>query len=179
MKQARGKTHLARAVQVLLTLFLLCEIPSSAQQISNQSTKLELETLCQYMNASRVQVVLYAPMLESAKLANCLHQATLNYKRKVIVLTVPFFSRAENSYINGLAMADVPIFEANVNSTQGILLIDGVGFQADHLGLTDNPTLERMSAAQTRSAAQWFNQVLPKAKRITFLVAFRRIRGTQ
>ncbi|GGR60901.1 hypothetical protein GCM10008959_23420 [Deinococcus seoulensis] len=134
-----------------------------------------LQDLCLQMTTSRVQVVAYLPALESADLAECFRQAKVNYGRRVLLLTVPYFTRSSSSYVPSLALAGVPVFEANVNSPVGIVLIDGVAYAAPNLGRATSAPPAAASAAQTRVYAGWFTSALKSATRLSPVDALSRL----
>lgn len=135
-----------------------------------------LNALCGLMNTSRVQVVAYLPSIESPVLAECLRQATVDYRRNVMVLTVPYFAQSSRSYVFGLTLAGIQMFEANVNSTVGVVLVDGTAYTAPSLGMSDNAVLTVQNLVQTRVYAQWFNKALKVAKSMSPVDAMNRLR---
>lgn len=131
--------------------------------------------VCQLVLASRTQVVAYMPALEAQGWAECLRAARVDYRRNVILLSVPYFARSKSSFVNSLALADVKVFEANVDSTRGFLLIDSQAFSAERLGLSDQQRLQRLPARETAALANWFNTALQSAKFLTPTQAFLRL----
>ena len=134
--------------------------------------------VCALMNTARVQVVAYLPALESKALAECFRSAAVDYRRKVLLITVPYFAQSKDSFTGSLALAGVKVFEANVNSAQGVILIDGVSFSADQLGTGDHLPLDVQDAAHTRAIAGWFNRTLHTAQVLTPVRALQRLGGT-
>jgi hypothetical protein len=149
---------------------LICSLGLASAQ-----TNVGLPELCQQMFTSRVQVVAYLPSLESQVLAECLRQAKVDYRRKVLLLTVPYFAQSSRSYVSSLALADIPIFEANVNSTDGVILIDDIAFTASNLGASNNPALTAFESNQIRPYVQWFNRALKSARYLSPVKALRRL----
>lgn len=143
---------------------------SAASAASVSSTE-----VCQLALAARTQVVAYMPALEAQQWAECLRAARVDYRRNVILLTVPYFAQSKNSFVNSLALADVKVFEANVNSTTGFLLIDSQAYSAERLGLSDAQRLQVLSASDTAAVAGWFNTALKASKFLTPTQAVQRL----
>lgn len=126
---------------------------------------------------ARTRVIVYAPTIFDLDLANALRRAHLDQTRnvKVAVLTVPFYNYKPASTVLSLALANVPVYEAQVASMQGYVIVDDQGFTGNSLGRFKEADVEAMSPARTNKVLAWFKSALSKSKVLTQIQAFNRI----
>ena len=136
---------------------------------------LSQDALCGRVLTARRPVLIYVPQLRDAPLADCLRRAVVDYRRTVVLLTVPYFNQDGGSLVNGLALAGVGVFEANVNARDAVLVLDGATYSAPGLGELGAPPVTRLDPAVTPSYTDWFRTALEAAHRLTFLDVGKRL----
>ena len=130
--------------------------------------------LCRLMYAARLRVVVYAPTVQSARFGECLRKAVVNYRRNVIVLTVPYFNQDGDSLVNALALAGVKVYEAQVDSLKSVVLIDGYTFTGEGIGMDDDPEITLLSENATPAYVGDFKRILKTARFVSRFVVDER-----
>lgn len=124
------------------------------------------------------RVLVFAPTISDLTLADMLRQTGLDNIRKtnVRIVTISYYNYTAKSAVLGLALANVPVYEVQTNSRNGIVIVDNQGWKGRNLGTGLNPTLERMSTEEINSMLTWFKNVTLKTKRMTQAEAFSRLK---
>ena len=153
-----------------LALILLAAFSSaSASAYSDLITALE--------RAQR-RVLVFAPSLYDVELANTLRRARLDSIRKVDVrvLSVPYYNYQPRSVMLSLSLAGVPVYEAQVPSTEGLIVVDDQGWRGDGLGRFTNAALVPITTRELNTALNWFKSSLKGANVLTQAEAFDRLK---
>ncbi len=130
------------------------------------------------------QTLIYAPTITTAnrELAQCLFDAAHSYKRSLIVLSVPHFNRDPNSLLYGLMLGNperVRLFEGNVNSARGVVIVGRYTYVAANLGTGGALSLEPLSASETAAHRAWFSSAIARARAVTALDVLERTPSTR
>lgn len=140
--------------------------------------KVPYAEVLELMDTAQHRVVLYAPSVFDVTLANRLRQASLDRVRdvKVLVLTIQFFNYNPDSLVNSLVLAGVPVYEANVPSKDGVLVIDNYVFTGPGLGRVQGPgEVYLLRPSSTNRYLSWFQGIVSKAPYVTRFEAWRRL----
>jgi hypothetical protein len=124
------------------------------------------------------RILIFAPSLYDVELAEAIRRARLDSIRKVNVrvLSVPFYNYQPGSVMLSLALAGVPVYEAQVPSTGGIIVVDDQGWKGDYLGRFTNTALVPMKAGEINKTLGWFKSSLKGANVLTQVEAFERLK---
>lgn len=165
-------------VRRLAASFLLATLLGSAQA---QSTPVSMSRVVDLIGTAQKRVLVYVPYLTDPAFADALRAAKVDGIRpglQVIVLTVPFFAAKENALTNSLALAGVPVVEAQVSSTTAYVLVDDHLFSSGQIGRNPGAADVRLlNRADTNTFLQWFRTAVKAGTTITNFEAFRRIGG--
>lgn len=131
------------------------------------------------IDTAQKRVLLYAPQLTDVRLANAL-RIKVAQNVPVVVVTVPFFSFRPESTSNALALVGARVYEAQVNATGSVLVIDDKTFSGQGFGRTAaGLTYLGNSPATTNATVNWFRATTGAGKRLSLFDAADRIRGMQ
>lgn len=127
---------------------------------------------------AQVRVLVFAPSIYEAELANALRRARLDPIRKVNVrvLSVPFYNFQPKSYMLSLALAGVPVYEAQVPSVSGLVIVDDQGWKGSDLAKLPNANVIPMQASEINTSLKWFETTIKNAKVLTQVEAFERLK---
>jgi hypothetical protein len=142
------------------------------------SSRVEFTELCQLIQASS-QTLVYAPTITTADraLAQCLFDAARTYRRSVVILSIRHFNRDPNSLLYGLLLGNperLRLFEGNVNSARGIVVVGPYTYAAPNLGFGGGAQLELLPLADTGRYRAWFSSALGRARAVTALDVLHR-----
>lgn len=124
------------------------------------------------------RILIFAPSLSDVVLAEAIRRARLDPNRtvQVRVLSVPFYTYQPESVMLSLALAGVPVYEAQVPSTGGVVVVDDQGWRGDALGRRTHTPLRPMSPGEINGFLGWFRGRLSGANVLTQVEAFERLR---
>ena len=124
------------------------------------------------------RVLMFAPSIYDLELAEAIRRARLDRLRQVNVrvLSVPYYNYQPKSVMLALALAGVPVYEAQVPSTQGLIIVDAQGWKGDSLGRFGHTPLLPMSTGEINKALTWFKSSLKGANVLTQVEAFDRLK---
>lgn len=130
------------------------------------------------LERAQSRVLIFAPSIYDVELAEAIRRARLDSIRKVNVrvLSVPFYNYQSKSVMLSLALAGVPVYEAQVPSTQGLIVVDDQGWKGDHLGRFTNTPLVPMNTGELNKTLLWFKSSLKGANVLTQVEAFDRLK---
>ena len=145
---------------------------TAAAQVSDyQNLMLALER-------AQSRVLIFAPSIYDVQLGEAIRRARLDPIRKVSVrvLAVPYYDYQPKSVMLSLALAGVPVYEAQVTSTKGLIIVDDQGWRGDYLGRFSDTPLTPLTAGEINTALKWFKGALGKADMLTQIEAFDRLK---
>lgn len=130
------------------------------------------------MGSAQKRVLVYVPYLTDATFGDALRAAKVDRTRsglQVIVLTVPFFSAKEDALTNALALAGLPVVEAQVSSTIGYVLVDDHLFSSAQIGRVGGAQDVRlMQPGDTNTFLKWFEGAVKAGRLVTAFEAYQR-----
>lgn len=157
---------------VALGLALISAAPAVA-------APLPVSQVIDLIGTAQRRVLVYVPYLTDIGFADALRAAKVDATRpglQVILLTVPFFAAKENALSNGLALAGVPVVEAQVSSTTAYVLVDDNLFSSSQIGRVPNASDVRlMTKNDTNTFLNWFRGAASAGKLVTSFEAYKRI----
>jgi hypothetical protein len=123
------------------------------------------------------RVLVFAPSIYDRELGEVLRRARLDPIRTVTVriLSVPYYNYQPKSIMLSLALANVPVYEAQVASLSGFVIVDGQGWKGEELGRSSNSFAKEMTSQEINTALKWFKSGLSNANRLTQVEAFERL----
>lgn len=130
------------------------------------------------LESNQGRVLVFAPTVFDVTLANALRQTRLDYIRKtnVRVLTVPYYNYLPDSTILSLAIAGVPVYEDQIPSKEGVVIVDGQGWIGRDLGRFQTGNIRRMSSQEINKMLDWFKKSVKTAHFITQYEATTRLK---
>lgn len=130
------------------------------------------------LERAQSRILIFAPSIYDLELAEAIRRAQLDRIRKVNirVLSVPYYNYQSGSVMLSLALAGVPVYEAQVPSTGGLIVVDDQGWKGDHLGRFTNTALVPMKAGEINKTLSWFKSSLKRANVLTQVEAFERLK---
>ena len=152
---------------------------ASAQPVGHVPSSKLLDLL----GTAQRRILVYVPYLTDLSFADALRIAKNDPSRpklQVILITVPFFAAKSDALSNGLALAGVPVVEAQVSSTTAYVLVDDRLFSSKTLGRVANANdVQLMSLSDTNTFLGWFKNAAKAGTIITAYQAFTRIGGNK
>ncbi len=135
-------------------------------------------SLIDAVDQAQFRVLVYAPSIYDQELAESLRRARLDPIRKVEVriLSVPFFNFQPKSFMLSLALAGVPVYEAQIPSLDGLVIVDNQGWKGHDLGKSPSSEVSPMTAQDINTSLKWFAGSLKKAKVLTQVEAYERLK---
>lgn len=129
-------------------------------------------------NSANGRVLVFAPSIFDVTLADAIRQTRLDTVRRTSVklVTIQYYNYLAKSTILSLAMANVPVYEVQTPTTDGIVIIDNMGWKGKNLGRIPNPNMQRMTPQEINAMLQWFEGVTTKNPRITQYDALDRLK---
>ncbi len=142
------------------------------------ASRVPVAELCSLIQASP-QTLIYAPTITVADqdFAQCLFDAAHTYRRSVIVLSIPHFNRDPNSLLYALMLGHperMRLFEGNVNSARGVVIVGRYTYVAANLGLGGSSNLELLPPTETEQYRVWFSRAIGRARAVTALDVLQR-----
>lgn len=143
-----------------------------------RAVSVPLSRVIDLMGSAQKRVLVYVPYLTDTTFADALRAAKVDRTRsglQVIVVTVPFFAAKEDALTNALALAGVPIVEAQVSSTTGYVLVDDHLFSSTQIGRVGGAQDVRlMQPSDTNTFLKWFKAAAQAGRLVTAFEAYRR-----
>lgn len=156
----------------MLLSALLSAVPAAA-------TGVPVARVIDLIGTAQKRILVYVPYLTDTTFADALRAAKVDTTRpnlQVIVVTVPFFAAKENALTNGLALAGLPVVEAQVSSTTAYVLVDDNLFSSGQIGrVTGASDVRLMSKNDTNTFLAWFRGATKTGRLVTAYEAFNRI----
>ena len=136
------------------------------------------DDMIEAIEKAQFRVLVYAPSIYDGELAEAVRRARLDPIRKVQVrvLSVPFYNFAPKSYMLGLALAGVPVYEAQIPSLDGVVIVDNQAWKGSNLGKLTGAAVLPMSAQEINLSLKWFAGAFKSAKVLTQIEAFERLK---
>lgn len=130
------------------------------------------------LERAQSRVLIYAPSIYDVDLGDALRRARLDTIRSVNVrvLSVAYYNYQPGSIMLSLALAGVPVYEAQVASTSGVIIVDNQGWKGEYLGRFKSTQLTPMTALEINKTLTWFKSSFGKANVLTQIEAFERLR---
>lgn len=151
----------------------------SLVSVGQASVILPYQKALDLLQTAQKRVLVYAPQMTDVAFANALRVKALEGV-PVVLVTIPFFSFQPESTTNSLALVGIKVYEAQVDSTRSVLVIDDKVFVANGLGRGNVPVNYLGNSAGTlNSTVKWFQKVSKSATPVRFIDAANRIRGMQ
>ena len=144
-----------------------------------QGAPSEYDQMLTALQASvRGRVLVFAPSIFDVRLAETLRQTQTDPVRqtRIGVVTVPYYNYLPHSTVLSLALANVPIYELQIASLEGVVIVDDTGWRGPELGKTAHPDLSRMSSSELNETLRWFQAATGRGHRISQYEAFLRIK---
>jgi len=156
-------------VKALLTLILAGVSSAGASGYS---------TMIDAIDKAQFRVIVYAPSIYDQELAESLRRARLDPIRKVSVriLSVPFYNFQPKSFMLSLALAGVPVYEAQIPSLGGVVIVDNGGWTGPELGKYVNASVAAMPPQEINTSLKWFERTIPSAQVLTQVEAYERLK---
>lgn len=135
------------------------------------------DDLMSALERAQSRVLIFAPSLYDPELGEAIRRARLDSIRKVNVkiLSVAYYNYQPKSIMLSLALAGVPVYEAQIPSTEGIIIVDGQGWKGDYLGRFTNAQAAQMTPGEINRTLKWFKSSFQKADVLTQVEAFNRL----
>lgn len=129
------------------------------------------------LERAQSRVLIFAPSIYDVELGEAVRRVELDGIRKVSVkiLSVAYYNYQPKSIMLSLALAGVPVYEAQVASTDGIIIVDNQGWRGDYLGRFTNAQIEQMTSNDVNKTLNWFKRGFQKANVLTQVEAFNRL----
>lgn len=127
---------------------------------------------------AQFRVLVFAPSIYDRELAEALRRARIDPIRKVNVriLSVPFYNFQPQSYMLSLALAGVPVYEAQVPSLAGLIIVDNQGWKGPELAKFPQAKVNTLQAGEINTSLKWFEASIKKATVLTQVEAFERLK---
>lgn len=146
--------------------------------IPARATSVPISRVIDLMGSAQKRVLVYVPYLTDTTFADALRAAKVDRTRsglQVIVVTVPFFAAKEDALTNALALAGLPIVEAQVPSTTSYVLVDDYLFSSAQIGRVGGAQDVRlMQPGDTNTFLKWFKGAAQAGRLVTAFEAYRR-----
>lgn len=143
------------------------------------ATGVPVSRVIDLIGSAQKRVLVYVPYLTDATFGDALRAAKVDRTRpglQVIVVTVPFFAAKEDALTNALALAGLPVVEAQVSSTTGYVLVDDHLFSSAQIGrVRDAADVRLMESRETNTFLAWFRGVARTGRLVTAFEAYSRI----
>lgn len=160
-----------RLALALLSVAVLCVAPAGAASVP-------VSRVIDLIGSAQKRVLVYVPYLTDTTFGDALRAAKVDRTRsglQVIVVTVPFFAAKEDALTNALALAGLPVVEAQVSSTTGYVLVDDHLFSSAQIGRVGGAQDVRlMQAGDTNTFLKWFRGAAKTGRLITAFEAYQR-----
>lgn len=129
------------------------------------------------LERAQSRVLIFAPSLYDVELGEAVRRAKLDTIRSVNVkiLSIPYYNYQPKSIMLSLALAGVPVYEAQVASTGGIIIVDNQGWKGEYLGRFANAQVTSMTPEEINRTLRWFKSTFQKANVLTQVEAFNRL----
>lgn len=126
---------------------------------------------------AQFRVIVYAPSIYDQTLAESLRRARLDPVRQVNVriLSVPFYNFQPKSFMLSLALAGVRVYEAQVPSLSGLVIVDNQGWKGAELGKFPETKLSPMTTRDVNTTLEWLAQTIKQAAVLTQIEAYERL----
>lgn len=136
------------------------------------------DDLLMALERAQTRILIFAPSIYDVELAEAVRRARLDPIRKVNVrvLSVPFYNYQPKSVMLSLALAGVPVYEAQVPSTKGLIVVDDQGWKGDYLGRFTNTPIVPMNTGEINKTLNWFRDSFKGANVLTQVEAFERLK---
>ena len=124
------------------------------------------------------RVLVFAPSVFDVTLADMVRQTYLDSVRRtsVKIVSIQYYNYLAKSTVLSLAMANVPVYEVQTPPTDGIVIIDNVGWKGKNLGKIPNSNMQRMTPQEINAMLNWFKKVTTNNRRITQFEALDRLK---
>lgn len=122
------------------------------------------------------RVLVFAPTILDKRLADTLRQTHLDSirKTKVNIVTIPYFNYLAKSTVLSLAMATVPVFEVQTPVSDGVVIVDDMGWKGTNLGKLSESAMQRLTPKEINSMLIWFKGTTTNNRRLTQYDALKR-----
>jgi hypothetical protein len=166
----------------LLTAVGLSAGVAAAQEVGPYQQLLEA------VGQSTRRVVVFAPSIFDVPLADALRQSHFDVVRRpaVRLLTVEYYNYLPGSTVLSLALAGVPVSEAQVPSREGFVIVDDQGWIGPRLGqttgsttpgsTTPGSTLRRMTRPELNASLAWLQRTIQGGHRLNQYEAYSRLK---
>lgn len=162
-----------------LAVTLLCVVPLCAAPAG--AAGIPVARVVDLIGTAQKRVLVYVPYLTDATFGDAVRAAKVDGTRRglqVIVMTVPFFAAKENALTNALALAGVPVVEAQVSSTTAYVLVDDHLFSSAQIGRVPTAADVRLiTKNDTNTFLTWFRAATKAGTLVSTYSAYVRIEG--
>lgn len=142
------------------------------------ATSVPVSRVIDLIGSAQKRVLVYVPYLTDPTFGDALRAAKVDRTRpglQVIVVTVPFFAAKEDALTNALALAGLPVVEAQVSSTTGYVLVDNYLFSSKQIGrVRGAQDVRLMQAGDTNTFLKWFKEAVGAGRLVTAFEAYQR-----
>jgi len=127
---------------------------------------------------AQARVIVFAPSIYDVELAEAIRRARTDPIRKISVriLSVAYYNYQPRSVMLSLALAGVPVYEAQIASTSGVIIVDNEGWKSEYLGQYSKAAVTKMTATEINRTLKWFEASLKKGNVLTQVEAFERLK---
>ena len=159
-------------------LALLAVAGAALGAVPAGATGVPVSRVIDLIGSAQKRVLVYVPYLTDATFGDALRAAKVDRTRpglQVIVVTVPFFAAKEDALTNALALAGLPVVEAQVSSTTGYVLVDDHLFSSAQIGRVGGAQDVRlMQPGDTNTFLKWCKEAAKAGRLVTAFEAYRR-----